>query len=450
MLRPMKRLPLAIAALALGAATAHANGRYPSAKSISPKPGSDQDIIVGTTLGAMITHDDGAHWYWICEQNVGYGGVFDPKYEIAADDGTIYATTQNGLRVSRDGGCTFETARLRGFGQPGWPDDLWMDALDVAPDGTVWIGTTETGLPNAVYKSTDHARSFEKIGLETGTGWWKSLDVAPSDGNRIYVTGYEIAPTPRAFIERSVNGGQDWEELPLTDVQVVAEDKVLLLGVDPTNADIVYLRAGDSAGPGKDRVYRTANGGTTWTEVLATDRVVVGFVVLGDGTVLVQGPQPMEGESGCLWRSTDGGNTFGGCETGPGASYYNRDVMKCLATREDGTLFACSANWDPNFATVMRTKDGAPLTKSFRFNELSGALQCPSGTPQHDVCELRYWPGFAEQYGITGPVDAGVGGDDDGGGSKGCCDAGADGGSTALLVGIAFLAFSVERRRRVG
>ena len=65
--------------------------------------------VTGEAGKIYVTKDDGATFRWACEDAIGYSGTFDPKFEIASD-GTIYATTFDGLRVSRDGGCTFQLA----------------------------------------------------------------------------------------------------------------------------------------------------------------------------------------------------------------------------------------------------------------------------------------------------------------------------------------------------
>ena len=96
-------------ALVGGAGSAHANGRFPSSQSVHFRPADADDIYLATTFGLLVSHDDGAHFHWICEKGVGYEGSFDPHYRVGID-GTIYASTYNGLRVSRDGGCTFELA----------------------------------------------------------------------------------------------------------------------------------------------------------------------------------------------------------------------------------------------------------------------------------------------------------------------------------------------------
>jgi hypothetical protein len=200
----MKRL-VVLAVLCALSARAHANGRFPASTSVHFRAGSPGEVYLGVTFGLLISRDDGAHWWWTCEQNVGYEGTFDPKYAVGAE-GTIYATTFDGLRVSRDGGCSFETAL-----------DIWVEALDLGGDGTVWIGTAESGLVNAIYKTTDHGRTVEKVGLESKTIWWKSVRVAPSDPRTIYVSGYQVGPTVAVFLNRSTDGGATGEPLSPAD-----------------------------------------------------------------------------------------------------------------------------------------------------------------------------------------------------------------------------------------
>jgi hypothetical protein len=98
---------LALAAAAVGAGPGRANGRPPATTNVRFQPGSDADIYLPVTFGLLKSTDDGASFRWVCETAIGYGGTFDPDYAISTE-GDIYATTFDGLRVSRDGGCTFE------------------------------------------------------------------------------------------------------------------------------------------------------------------------------------------------------------------------------------------------------------------------------------------------------------------------------------------------------
>ncbi len=408
---------------------ARANGRFPASANVVTRPGDADDIYLALTFGMMLSHDDGAHFYWMCEANIGYGGDFDPKYAVGAD-GTIYATTFEGLRVSYDGGCTFVTATEDQAAGPDVIGPIWVDAIDLGPDGAVWVGTAENGVTNAIFRSTDQAHTFARMGLESTTAWWKSVQVAPSDAQRVYVTGYQVAPTTEVLLYRSIDGGASFQPLPITDIALGGNPLILVEAVDPTNADIVYLRSVAAAGSTKDQLYRSADGGDTWTLVLEATDTLRAFTLRQNGDVITGSVLSDDPERGCTYRSTDRGVTFTACEHGP--------KMACIDERSDGTLFACGANWDPDLFTLGRSEDATAWTKVVRFHEMSGPLICPTGTAQHDVCELQQWPALREQFQVSGPIDGGPSAAADagpgGGEGSGCCDASSGGAGTVLLV----------------
>jgi hypothetical protein len=75
---------IAFVAAVIGPAVALANGRPPLTNGIHFQPGDNQSLYAATTFGFLVSHDDGCSFRWICEQNIGYGGTFDPKYRITA------------------------------------------------------------------------------------------------------------------------------------------------------------------------------------------------------------------------------------------------------------------------------------------------------------------------------------------------------------------------------
>ena len=270
------RLQLVVAfslglSLALASA-AHANGRPPLTNGIHFQPNDPHSLYVATTFGLLVSHDDGCTMSWVCEQNIGYGGEWDPKYAIGTD-GTIFATTYTGLRVSHDGGCSFVTATSElAPGSPNRIADVWIDALDVGPTGLVWVGTAESGQPNEVYLSSDNGVTFNALGLNSSTIFWKSLRAAPSNLARAYVSGYEVAP-PTAHILRTDNMGGMWTPSPLTNVVYGSTPLLLIMAVDPTNSDIVFMISQGSNNASGDRLYRSADAGMTWTDGAIGDDV---------------------------------------------------------------------------------------------------------------------------------------------------------------------------------
>jgi hypothetical protein len=443
------RIPGVVAVLAIAAGVASGNGRPPATVGVWTRPGNPTDIYVASTFGLLISHDDGCSFRWVCEQAIGYGGTFDPKYAIARD-GTIYATTFDGLRVSRDGGCTFTTAGTRATPSL---DGIWVDALDLGPDDDdVWIGTAESAGANDVYHSTDAARTFRSVGLRSSTIWWKSVRVAASDAQRVYVSGYQVAsgaadlavlpldqrpPGKAAFLLRTDDRGASWRHMPLTDMQVATTPVVLLEAVDPTNPDIVFARSLGANPPAGDRLYRSIDGGATWDEVLVSADAIRKVLITHDQRVLVATI------TAGLFASTDGGQTF--------APLADQPQTACLAERSDNTLFACGTNWEPDFMSLGRSTDGTSWEKTFRFVELAGPVECPHRTAQYEQCELLAWPVLREQFTAVAPACAAqpdAPGPPPGNGG-GCCDAstGAGGPASALIGGALYLAF-VQRRRR--
>lgn len=437
---------VAVAAVALCPSPALANGRPPATNGVHFQPGDRHALYVATTFGLLISRDDGCSFRWVCEQNIGYGGTFDPKYRIA-EDGTIFATTYSGLRVSRDGGCSFATATSElPAGDPGRIADQWVDAIDIAPTGDVWVATANSGAPNDIYRSTDNGRTFAPSGLASPEIWWKSVAVAPSRPQRIYATGYQVAGTlpdggraqPTTHLRISDDSGAHWAESPLTGVAFGAMPLVYVLGVDPANPDALLMSSSLAAGAG-DRLYRSTDGGLTFTEVLETASPIIDLAIEQTGNVVVA--TFAASASAVVFQSADRGASFAPMTSAP--------QLSCIGQRSDGAVFGCGANWEPDFKAVARAGDGASWNKVFRFVELAGPLDCPAGTGEHEMC-AGLWPALQQQFAATGPSCGAPQADDLPPPQRkaGCCDAGASGGQLAGIAALAGLCVAALRRRR--
>lgn len=440
--RMVSRMRRALALLLL-ASTAYANGRAPLTNGVHFKPNDPHSMYVATTFGLLISHDDGCTMNWVCEANIGFNGAWDPKYAIASD-GTIFATTYTGLRVSRDGGCSFTTATSELT--PGAPNriaGIWIDALDVGPTGEVWVGTAESGQPNDVYVSGDNGVSFRAVGLSSNTAFWKSVKVAPTNLARVYVSGYELTP-PTAHVFHTDNSGGKWTPSPLANVEYGSTPITLIAAVDPSNPDIVYLISEGAAGSG-DKLYRSTDAGDTWIDVLTTAGPISGVTIVGPQTVyataLTQSGTTLVGNA--MYRSNNGGVSF---ELVP-----NTPQLACLGVSPSGDLIGCAANWQPDFAAVVRSQDAAAtFSKVWRFVEMAGPLPCTAGTPEEDTCNQAMWQNVKAQFGATGPTcgaNAVPDGVQDGTmtpKSSGCCDSG--GGPLGLVWACAVAGWLGRRR----
>lgn len=431
---------------------ARANGRPPVTNGIYFRPGDPHSLYIASTFGLLVSHDDGCTMHWICEVDLGYGGKWDPAYAIAGD-GTIFATTFTGLRISRDGGCSFATATAElPPGDPGRIANRWIDALALGPDGAIWVGTSDTGVPNDVFVSTDGGVTFSSRGMLSPTIFWKSIKIAPSDAQRVYVTGYELAgvapdagtlpPAPHAL--RTDDAGAHWTELSLTGVTYGLTPIVLVLAVDPRDAGIIYLVSRGANPPSGDRMYRSADGGATFAEVLATADPVHDVVVLDAQTVRVA-TQTVAGQGGASYVSADAGQKFTRLSSGP--------RLACLGKAPDGSLYGCAANWEPDYMAVTQSLDGGTtFRRVWRFAELAGPLACPDGTAERDVCDRSQWQTVQAQFAATGPTcgaqasDAAPAGDGPPP-PRGCCDAGDARSALGALIGACVVALWLGRRR---
>lgn len=435
---------LLLAAALLVPAIALANGRPPLTNGVYFRPNDAQSVYIRSTFGLLISRDDGCTFRWVCERAIGYGGEFDPKYAVAGD-GTIFATTFTGLRVSRDGGCTWATATAdTAMDDPGRVADLWIDAIDIGPNGHVWIASAESASPNNVYRSTDNGVTFEPRGMLSPTVWWKSVKVAPSNALRVYVAGYQVAKTPTARLYRSDDAGDTWVEHPLVGeqpdpptFQFGQTPIVYVTAIDPAQPDTVFVTSLAANPPNGDRLYRSVDGGITFREVLATTDSIRNAFYAADGSFYVA---TLGGGS---FHSTDGGATFTPLAAPP--------QLGCLGQRSDGTLIGCGANWQPDFKAVARTTDGATWDKLFRFVELAGPLECPAGTTSATECDPM-WPALRDLFGATGPASATCPLVPDltppKTGNGGCCSAGGSPASSFGFAGVVALVLCRPRTRR--
>jgi len=405
------------------------NGRVPAP--VGLHAGGDRTLVLSTTVGLLLSPDDGETWNWVCENAIGYTGTYDPDYAIE-DDGTLWATTYDGIKVSRDGGCTWNP--------PSGPlAGVWASEVEVGPDGRIWAATESADQDNDVYVSTD-GTTFTPTGLSHPGAWWRSLRIAPGDSERIYVSGYvppqpgeDAMTSPEAILYRSTNGGTSWTQLPLVDISFAEVPSLMIAAVSPTDRDTVYARAVTAGDQGGDVLYRSTNGGTSWTPLLDTIDTITAVVVVGDGRVVAGTIN--DG----VHVSTDGGDTW---------TRDDQPKMACATRDADGSFLSCGSNYVPDLFALARSTDLTDWTKIMRLCEIDAPLACPAGTVQHDACAVVLWPVLVERIGIGCGAPAGDAGTGPGPGGGGCCDGG--GGVASVVLALLLLPLVSRRRRAAG
>ncbi len=432
--------------LAAAATTASANGRPPGTSTLNFRQMHEADVVAGLTFGAVISHDSGATWNWFCEKAVGYGGMYDPDYAYSRS-GKLFATTFNGLKVNKDG-CVFEdTAEGAKF----------VSSDELGPDGALYVGMADP-TDSDIYKSTDDGVTFPAMTMPGMLqDWWQSIKIAPTDAQRIYLTGYRFAMsavpdggTVKQFLLfTSTTGGTSWTPMQLDTIVADQNSAIEIAGVSKTDPLTLYARVTIANGTVGDALYRSTNAGTTWKKILEKGDVLGAFVVRNNGD-LVAGTPTLGAQV-----SHDKGDTW--------VPLTNPPHLFCLNENAQGELWACTQNFGTtqvpgdNFG-IMKTTDLVTWTGVLRYQDIKAPVACPVGTQQKDVCEKTEWCIISKQLGITstaidcGPAVADLAGEagagDDTGKKKGCCDTGQGAGPGALVLGIAIAGVLIRPRRR--
>ncbi|HJX97919.1 MAG TPA: hypothetical protein VJ281_03515, partial [Chthoniobacterales bacterium] len=139
------------------------------------------------------------------------------------------------------------------------------------------------GVAGGVWKTTDAGQNWTPLFDKEDISSIGALAVAPSDHNVIYVGTGEAAirgnTTYGLGVYKSIDAGKSWKNVGLKDTHNIGA-----VIVDPRNENVAIVAAlGHAFGPNKERgIFRTADGGKTWTNVLFKDENTGGIEVVFD------------------------------------------------------------------------------------------------------------------------------------------------------------------------
>ncbi|HET9984263.1 MAG TPA: hypothetical protein VFQ38_11775, partial [Longimicrobiales bacterium] len=247
----------------------------------------------------------------------------DPNvYYAGAASGGIWKTTDAGIHWAP----VFDDQPVQSIGAlavaPSDPNVVW------AGSGEAWI-RSHISVGNGIYRSTDAGRSWQHMGLDA-SGRIGRIVVHPTNPDIVYVAalGHAYGPQPERGVFRTMDGGKTWEKVLFVDPNTGAADIVM----DPSNPRILYAGmwqlemhtyGRESGGPGSG-LYRSTDAGSTWKKLgghgLPTHTIgkiglamarsnpsrVYALIETGDGAPYKGQPT----DSGELWRSDDGGETW--------------------------------------------------------------------------------------------------------------------------------------------
>ena len=306
---------------------------------------------------------------------------------VAGDPNTYYGgAASGGMFKTTDGGIhwtsIFDEQTVSSVG-----------ALAVAPSdpNVVWAGTGEPFIRShisvgwGVFKSTDAGKTWNKMGLEN-TGRIARFAIDPRNPDVVFVAalGHAYGPQPERGIYRTTDGGKTWEKVLFVNDSTGAVDILM----DPTNPRILYAGTwqieihtwGRTSGGAGSGIWKSTDGGTTWTRLKgnglptkvhgkvglgiskANPNRIYALIETSDGV-----PLPgFETERGELWRSEDAGATWQVVsydrQLGGRTHYYNR--MMVTPDNENEAYFLTS--------DFSKTIDGGRSTVPLQFSEYPG------------------------------------------------------------------------------
>ncbi len=204
-----------------------------------------------------------------------------------------------------------------------------VGAIAVAPSdpNVIWVGTGETDWRedlthgDGIWRSTDGGETWRHLGLEDSRHIGV-IRVHPTNPEIAYLAamGHAFGPNPTRGVFRTTDGGKTWSKVLYLDENTGAAD----LAMDPSNPRILYAamwRArrspwGLDAGGGKSGLWKSQDGGDTWAELSANPGLPA--TPLGRIGVAVSPAQPQRvyasveapDSAGGIFRSDDGGRSW--------------------------------------------------------------------------------------------------------------------------------------------
>ncbi len=226
-------------------------------------------------------------------------GQYISKVIVDPEDPQVILVASNlGVLRSSDGGNTW-TATLGAS---------WATDLVIRPDSpkVLYAGILSSG----VYKSVDGGQTWEKLsgGLPTDGFSRIQLAIAPSQPRTIYASFTSSDWRSLKGLWRSDDGGETWTQLPAPDYLYPQGFYDHTVAVDPQNPDIIYAGGVYPYNSSIHGLVKSEDGGQTWEDItvgspgiLHPDIHHLAFDAAGDLWVACDGG---------VWESTDGGQSW--------------------------------------------------------------------------------------------------------------------------------------------
>jgi photosystem II stability/assembly factor-like uncharacterized protein len=255
-----------------------------------------------------------------------------------------------------------------------------VDLAVVESNVAVFYAASATG---GVWKTVNGGVTFQPVFQDEATHSVGDVVVHQRDTSVVWVgTGERASRQSSSWgdgVYRSTDGGETWHNMGLRDSKHIG--RIILHPDDPA---VVFVAAmGHLWGPSEERgLYRSLDGGESWTRVLAGDENTGAVDVImdpEDPSVLYAATYQRRrrpygfhggGPGSALWKSTDGGDTWrkltnagidNGLPTGDmgriGIDVYRSDPRIVYVSIEQGERYNASTAYLQREAGIYRSED---------------------------------------------------------------------------------------------
>ncbi len=268
------------------------------------------------TGGIWKTSDGGSNWTPTGDQLSAIGIssiVVDPKNPdnlyIATGDGDSYDAYSIGILKSTDGGLTWGTTSLT---LPVSDAKVFRKLLMHPANNKSMLAASSDG----IYKTTDAWDTYTKV----LSGHFKDIEFKPGTPSIVYAATFGNS-NGMAKVYRSTDQGATFQET-MTGNVVSADINRIELAVTADNPEVVYALCSDADNDGLHGLYKSSNSGISWTKVYGNDKLnLLGWSATGsdiggqgwyDLTLAVSPGNANEVYAGGvnIWRSANGGTSW--------------------------------------------------------------------------------------------------------------------------------------------
>jgi len=232
-----------------------------------------------------------------------------------------FGAVGGGLWKTTDGGLGWKPVTDGQIGS----SSVGAVAVSASNPDIVYIGTGETEFRgnimqgDGVYKSADAGKTWKNTGLKN-TQSISRVRIDPRNPDIVYVSalGHAFGKNSDRGIFKTTDGGNTWKKILYKGDSAGAADLI----IDPINPDIIYASIWQVyrtpykmwGGGGASGLFKSTDGGNTWTELTHMPGMPAGLVGKIGVTVSPVDDNRVwaivEAQDGGLYRSDDAGRTW--------------------------------------------------------------------------------------------------------------------------------------------